>query len=101
MTKQILSTALCAFIVLFSCSKKQETMNETFTRINKEVTQNSKAYSTLKEATSTIGHRLTGSENGHKAEQYTFDKFKEYGFDDVKFQEFEVEAWSRGSIDVS
>jgi carboxypeptidase Q len=101
MKKQILAIACCASIILGSCSKKQETMNETFTRINKEVTQNSKAYSTLKEATSTIGHRLTGSENGRKAEQYTFDKFKEYGFDDVAFQEFEVEAWSRGAIEVS
>ena len=83
--------------VLFSCQKK-ETLNETFVRINQEVLHNSQAYSTLKEATSTIGHRLTGSENGHKAEEYTFNKFKEYGFDDVKFQEFEVIAWSRGDI---
>ena len=87
-------------LVLGACSKK-ETLDETFARINQEVLQNSKAYSTLQEATSTIGHRLTGSENGHKAEQYTFDKFKEYGFTDVKFQDFEVEAWSRGDISVT
>ena len=87
-------------IFLFACSKK-ESLNETFIRINQEVLQNSKAYSTLKEATSTIGHRLTGSENGKKAEEYTFNKFKEYGFDDVKFQEFEVEAWSRGDVSVT
>ena len=87
-------------IFLLACSKK-ESLNETFIRINQEVLQNSKAYSTLKEATSTIGHRLTGSENGKKAEEYTFNKFKEYGFDDVKFQEFEVEAWSRGDVSVT
>ena len=86
--------------LFFACSKK-ESLNETFIRINQEVLQNSKAYSTLKEATSTIGHRLTGSENGKKAEEYTFGKFKEYGFDDVKFQEFEVEAWSRGDVSVT
>lgn len=86
--------------LLFSCGKK-ETMHDTFSRINGEVQQNSKAYSTLKEATSTIGHRLTGSENGRKAEEYTYNKFKEYGFDDVQFQEFEVEAWSRGEVAVT
>lgn len=92
--------ALCAIsLALFSCDSK-ESRTDTFKRINAEVTQNSKAYSTLEEATSSIGHRLTGSSNGAKAEEYTFNKFKEYGFDDVRFQEFEVEAWSRGDISV-
>jgi len=88
-------------IYLLSCdSKKQETLSETLQRINDEVIQNSKAYATLGEATSTIGHRLTGSENGYKAEEYTYNKFKEYGFDDVQYLEFEVKAWSRGDIAV-
>ena len=87
--------------LMWSCAPaKEETLSETFQRINDEVLQNSKAYATLGEATSTIGHRLTGSENGKKAEEYTYNKFKEYGFDDVKYLEFEVEAWSRGEIDV-
>ena len=87
--------------LLVNCNKKKESLTDTFVRINQEVLQNSKAYATLKEATATIGHRLTGSENGHKAEEYTYNKFKEYGFDDVKFQEFEVEAWSRGDVSVT
>ena len=88
-------------LFLFSCGgKKEETLSETFQRINNEVLQNSKGYATLKEATSTIGHRLTGSENGHKAEEYAYNKFKEYGFDDVKYLDFEVKAWSRGNIAV-
>ncbi|MCB0488852.1 MAG: M20/M25/M40 family metallo-hydrolase [Cyclobacteriaceae bacterium] len=90
-----------AALLMFSCStKKAETLPETFQRINTEVLQNSKAYATLGEATSTIGHRLTGSENGFKAEEYTYNKFKEYGFDDVQYLEFEVKAWSRGNIEV-
>lgn len=92
--------AILLGIFLFSCTPKKETLQETFQRINKEVLQNSKAYATLGEATSTIGHRLTGSENGHKAEEYTYNKFKEYGFDDVKYLEFEVKAWARGEIAV-
>lgn len=86
-------------LALLSCEKKESRL-ETFTRINSEVQQNSKAYSSLQEATSTIGHRLTGSANGAKAEEYTYNKFKEYGFEDVQYQEFEVEAWSRGDISV-
>ena len=94
-----LSVFFSACILLLAACQN-ETNPETFTRINAEVLQNSKAYATLGEATSTIGHRLTGSENGRKAEEYTYNKFKEYGFDDVQFQEFETKAWSRGSIDV-
>jgi carboxypeptidase Q len=93
---------LCVGIIavaITACEKK-ETRSEVFKRINAEVQQNSKAYSSLQEATSTIGHRLTGSANGAKAEEYAYNKFKEFGFEDVQYQEFEVEAWSRGDISV-
>ena len=69
----------------------------TFRKINSEVQSNSKAYSTLKEATETIGHRLTGSANGEKAEEYAFNLLKSYGYH-VKYQPFKVESWSRGTI---
>ncbi|QCX01776.1 M20/M25/M40 family metallo-hydrolase [Aggregatimonas sangjinii] len=94
-------TALTLFIVLLiSCNEgeKEETQAELFARLDTEIKQNSKAYSTLEEATKTIGHRLTGSENGAKAEEYTYNKFKEYGFEDVTYQIFEVEAWARGTV---
>lgn len=94
------STILAVVCLTFSACTKKETRHDIFIRIDDEVSKNSKAYATLQEATSTIGHRLTGSENGHKAEDYTYNKFKEYGFDDVQYQEFEVEAWSRGKIAV-
>ena len=95
-----LSYALIALLCLQSCSetKKEETQAELFARIDTEIKANAKGYSTLKEATETIGHRLTGSENGAKAEEYTFNKFKEYGYEDVAYQTFEVEAWSRGTV---
>ncbi|AZQ59614.1 M20/M25/M40 family metallo-hydrolase [Maribacter sp. MJ134] len=97
--KQTALLILCACI-LSACgeTKKEETQAELFARIDTEIKQNAKVYSTLKEATETIGHRLTGSENGAKAEEYTFNKFKEYGFDDVAYQTFEVEAWARESV---
>ncbi len=91
---------LIALLFVFSCAetKKEETQAELFARLDTEIKQNSKAYSTLEEATKTIGHRLTGSENGAKAEEYTYNKFKEYGFEDVEYQTFEVEAWARGDV---
>lgn len=77
----------------------QDKFGDTFAKINTEVQQNSKAYQTLKYETETIGHRLTGSTNGAKAEQYAYDLLKSYGCT-VKFQPFEVESWSRKTINV-
>src|SRR6478609_496650 len=85
---------------LVSAQAKPE-WNGVFTNINTEVLSNSKAYSSLKEATETLGHRLTGSANGKKAEQFAYDLLKSYGFKDVRYQPFEVESWSRGKLSVS
>lgn len=70
-----------------------------FKSINGEVEKYSQAYSNLKDVTQRIGHRLTGSENGAKAEQYAYDLLKTYNLD-VKFQPFEAESWSRGELTV-
>jgi hypothetical protein len=72
----------------------QDNFNSVFSRISTEVQANSKAYTTLKNATTTIGHRLTGSSNGAKAEEYAYNLLKSYGLE-VKYQPFEVESWSR------
>lgn len=98
MRKTILFIALTALVISCGETKKEETQAELFARLDSEIKQNSKAYSTLEEATITIGHRLTGSENGAKAEEYTYNKFKEYGFEDVEYQTFEVEAWARDQV---
>ncbi|MBP7346728.1 MAG: M28 family peptidase, partial [Sediminibacterium sp.] len=73
---------------------------DVFNKINTEINQHSKAYSSLKTATETIGHRLTGSANGKKAETFAYNLLKSYGFKDVKYQPFEVESWSRGTLSV-
>jgi carboxypeptidase Q len=80
-----------------ACQPEKSTQ-DTFQRINAEVLANSKAYSTLEQSTKEIGHRLTGSENGKKAEEFTYNLFRSYGFEDVQYQDFEVEAWSRGDV---
>ncbi|MGI9138446.1 MAG: hypothetical protein ACR2IM_05350, partial [Sediminibacterium sp.] len=85
--------------VLFGQAKAEWTT--IFNKINAEVLDHSKAYSSLKNASETIGHRLTGSENGKRAEEYAYNLLKSYGFTEVKYQPFEVESWSRGTISVS
>ncbi len=65
--------------------------------INKETLANSKVYSSLKDCMETIGHRLTGTENAAKAEDYTYNLFKSYGID-VEYYPFEVETWTRGNV---
>jgi hypothetical protein len=70
----------------------------TFGRINDDVLRNGRAYETLAEASQTIGHRLTGSPNGHRAEQYAHDLLHSYGFERVEYQPFSVEAWSRDTV---
>jgi hypothetical protein len=69
-----------------------------FRRINQEVLQNGQGYETLRRATTAIGHRLTGSPNGRKAEEFTHEQFRQYGFRNVKFLPFEVEAWMRDTV---
>ncbi|MEJ7557551.1 MAG: M28 family peptidase [Pedobacter sp.] len=84
-----------AFICLAGLTASaQDDFSAVFSKINTEVASNSKAYSTLKDATTTIGHRLTGSANGAKAEAYAYNLLKSYGLE-VKYQPFEVESWSR------
>jgi Iap family predicted aminopeptidase len=94
-------TALLAIAGLFLFAQQNPAWEPVFRKINDEVQQNSRAYSTLQEATATIGHRLTGSKNGKKAETYAFNLLKSYGFTDVRYQPFEVESWSRGTLAVS
>jgi hypothetical protein len=72
----------------------QDDFNEAFRKINTEVQEKSKAYINLKSATENIGHRLTGSDNGAKAEEYAFKLLKSYGYN-VRYQPFEVESWNR------
>ena len=91
------------FSVLFALSvHAQENLawEKVFNRINTEVQKNSRAYKTLGEASATISHRLTGSANGKKAEEYAFNLLQSYGYKNVRYQPFEVESWSRGQLRV-
>ena len=70
MMKNFFLLALTSF---FLTATAQDNFGPVFTKINTEVQSNSKAYSTLKDASLTVGHRLTGSVNGAKAEEYAYN----------------------------
>ena len=73
-------------------AQSNPTWAPVFAQINQEVQEHSQAYSQLKAATTQIGHRLTGSANGKRAEDFAFQLFKSWGFSQVNFQPFEVES---------
>ncbi|MES2731820.1 MAG: M20/M25/M40 family metallo-hydrolase [Bacteroidota bacterium] len=79
----------------------QPDLATVFNQINEEVLQRGQAYQHLGDATSKIGHRLTGSANGARAETYAYNLFKSSGFKQVKYRPFEVEAWSRDTVTLS
>lgn len=96
MKKLILFVSL--FVLLLNV-RAQDNFSSVFKQINTEVQTNSQAYQNLKTATEKIGHRLTGSTNGAKAEELAYNLFKSYGFE-VKYQPFEVESWDRKTLSV-
>lgn len=72
----------------------------TFRRIDREVKAHSRAYETLGQANRRMGHRLTGSDNGRRAEDFAHQLLKSYGLQ-VRYQPFEAESWSRQSVSLS
>lgn len=102
MRKRILFLTLTVSIALFSAfTSPADDLEALFAKINEDVLNRGRAYETLEEATSTIGHRLTGSPNGKKAEEFTYKLLKEYGFADVKYMPFEVESWARDTVSLA
>lgn len=55
-------------------------------------------YEWLAWSTAHIGHRLTGSEQGRKAEAVADSLFRASGLDTVYTHPFEADAWARGSV---
>ena len=94
-SKIILTACFISSTMLLSAQTNQEILN----LINNEVEVNSEAYSQLKKATETIGHRATGTENGRKAEEYAANLLRSYGYD-VSFQEFSFNGWNRKSLNL-
>ena len=91
----------CILLCFTGFRFSEKNWDKPFSRLDNEIRKHSKAYETLEIATGTIGHRLTGSANGQKAEEYAYELLKQYGFTDVVYQPFEVEAWMRDTVTLS
>ncbi|MEO6134599.1 MAG: hypothetical protein ABIP35_05570, partial [Ginsengibacter sp.] len=80
MKKSIASFFVFLLFVSTAIAQVDPAWKSVFEKINTEVQTNSKAYQTLGDAIEKIGHRLTGSPNGKKAEEYAFNLLKSYGY---------------------
>ncbi len=88
-------------LTALTSSSKRDKLSEVFREINTNVDTKGKAYNTLREATETIGHRLTGSPNGKQSEAYAHQLLLNFGYKNTQFVPFEVEAWSRSRVSLS
>lgn len=88
-------------LTVLTSSSKRDKLSEVFREINTNIDTEGKAYSTLREATETIGHRLTGSPNGKQSEAYAHQLLLNFGYKNTQFVPFEVEAWSRSRVSLS
>lgn len=100
MTKPLAIFGFLSLFFLSSFQNQSRKPESVFRSIHKNVEQRSAAYENLKIATQDIGHRLTGSENGKKAESFIENTLKAYGYSNTTFQPFEVNSWSRGKLDL-
>ncbi|HRP31448.1 MAG TPA: M28 family peptidase [Agriterribacter sp.] len=98
--KRFILLFLVYFAISFSVTAQQyPEWDAVFSRITREVTQHSEAYGQLKNITQQVGHRLTGSAQGEKAETFAYQLLALYGLN-TRYQTFEAESWSRGSLAV-
>ena len=97
MIRFVFSFLVCFFFIETIQAQLRPEWNTVFQKIDNEVQQSSAAYSNLKTSTQTIGHRLTGSVQGSRAEKNAYELFRSYGLD-VRYAPFEAESWSRGTL---
>jgi hypothetical protein len=91
---------LICLLLSFQFAVAQEGLKTTFQRIYEDISTNSEAYDRLKYSTENLGHRLTGSENGKKAEEYAYNLLESYGYA-VSYQPFTTESWARESLELT
>ncbi len=70
-------------------------IDTTLKKIDFETSTNTAAYSTLQDAISKIGHRMSGTANGIAAENYADSLFRSYKLPVVEFLPFEMNTWYR------
>ncbi|MES2387591.1 MAG: M28 family peptidase [Bacteroidota bacterium] len=80
-----------------SAQDRAPELSGVFKAIKSEVSKNCLAYPNLKSATEKIGHRLTGTEHGKKAEELAHSMLAQYGYI-PEFKPFAFRNWERDSL---
>ena len=68
-------------------------------RIYQENLANGQAFANLRDATQTIDHRMSGTPNGTKAEEFVLHKAKSYGLRPLRYQPFPIQVWQRQHLE--
>lgn len=93
------------FIALLICpqpSVRSQTCDTTTLRaIEREAVRAPMGYTWLEWSTRSIGHRLTGSTNGRRAEESADSLFRVAGMRHIAFSPFQATAWQRYSAGIS
>ncbi len=91
-------TLLCAVPFLLAReSAKKNTAEEIDQKIIAEVKERNEVQPNLTYISDVIGPRMTGSENLKTANNWTAEKFKSYGLENVHLEAWEIPAaWERG-----
>lgn len=83
-------------LCLMSCTDTPSSTPDDLQKILTTALNDPYAYETLGEMCDTIGHRLNGSDNMHKAVQWTVEKMHAAGFDSVWTEPVTLPLWTRG-----
>lgn len=63
-------------------------------KLSQEFVQKFEGLNELKRITAKMPNRMTGTENGNRAEEYIYQKLKNYGYA-VRFDPFRMKSWQR------
>lgn len=88
---------LFLFWLLTGQASAQVNLDSLCRRVLRHLETKGSGYQDLDLACRSIGHRLTASENGRKAEDFLYRLLKSKGIEDVRFDSFPVNAWQRES----
>ncbi|MBI5214744.1 MAG: M20/M25/M40 family metallo-hydrolase [Ignavibacteriae bacterium] len=91
----ILNFSFC----IYSQEKVARPYDSLALNIHKTGLASGKAYELLYELSTTIGHRLSGSENAAKAVAWAKRKMESLGFDSVYLEPVMVPHWVRGDVE--
>lgn len=97
---RFLSAALALVLLQVSASAQTGQLLEDNRRLIEYAKQNSELMTNLEYLSDIIGPRLTGSARMKRANEWTAEKMREYGLENVRLEEWQIPAgWERGRLE--